>query len=47
VPREPITVAGGALGLVLDGRGRPLNLPTDAGRRRELLKKWNWNMGGE
>ncbi len=47
VPREPINVAGGALGVVLDGRGRPLNLPADAGRRRELIKKWNWNMGGE
>jgi hypothetical protein len=46
-PREPISVAGGALGLVLDGRGRPINLPADAGRRRELIKKWNWSMGGE
>ncbi len=46
-PREPISVAGGALGLVLDGRGRPINLPADAGRRRELIKKWTWTMGGE
>lgn len=47
VPHEPMSVAGGALGVVLDGRGRPLNLPADAGRRRELIKKWNWVMGGE
>jgi hypothetical protein len=46
-PREPMNVAGGALGVVLDGRGRPLNLPADAGRRRELIKKWNWTLGGE
>jgi len=46
-PREPMSVAGGALGLVLDGRGRPLGLPADAGRRRELIKKWNWTLGGE
>ncbi len=42
-----IPVSGGALGVVFDGRGRPLNLPTDAVRRRELIKKWNWTLGGE
>ncbi|HCB02529.1 MAG TPA: hypothetical protein DEP19_09115, partial [Anaerolineae bacterium] len=41
-----ITVSGGALGVVFDGRGRPLNLPTDPVRRRELIKKWNWTLGG-
>jgi hypothetical protein len=41
-----IPVSGGALGVVFDGRGRPLNLPEDAGRRHELIKKWNWTMGG-
>ncbi|MCL4268674.1 MAG: glutamate mutase L [Anaerolineales bacterium] len=41
-----IPVSGGALGVVFDGRGRPLDLPTDAVRRRELLKKWNWTLGG-
>jgi hypothetical protein len=40
-------VSGGALGVVFDGRGRPLDLPTDAVRRRELIKKWNWTLGGE
>lgn len=40
------TVSGGALGVVFDGRGRPLNLPTDPVRRRELIKKWIWTLGG-
>jgi hypothetical protein len=40
-------VSGGALGVVFDGRGRPLDLPADAVRRRELIKKWNWSLGGE
>jgi hypothetical protein len=42
-----ISVTGGALGVVFDGRGRPLTLPADAVRRRELIKKWNWTLGGE
>jgi hypothetical protein len=42
-----LPVSGGALGVVFDGRGRPLNLPADAVRRRELIKKWRWTLGGE
>jgi hypothetical protein len=42
-----LSVTGGALGVVFDGRGRPLNLPADAVRRRELIKKWIWTLGGE
>jgi hypothetical protein len=41
-----IPVSGGALGVVFDGRGRPLDLPDDPVRRRELIKKWNWTLGG-
>ncbi|MFH1184344.1 MAG: glutamate mutase L [Chloroflexota bacterium] len=41
-----VIVSGGTLGVVFDGRGRPLNLPQDSGRRRELLKKWLWTVGG-
>ena len=44
---KEITVSGGALGVVFDGRGRPLDLPSDAVRRHELIKKWNWTLGGE
>ncbi len=39
-------VQGSALGVVIDARGRPLRLPSDAARRRELLKKWLWTVGG-
>jgi hypothetical protein len=41
-----VKVTGGALGLVIDARGRPLRLPADPGRRRDLLKKWQWIFGG-
>lgn len=41
-----ISVTGGALGVVFDGRGRPLDLPSDPVRRRELIKKWHWTLGG-
>jgi hypothetical protein len=40
-----IPVSGGALGVVFDGRGRPINLPDDPVRRRELIKKWHWTLG--
>lgn len=46
-PKGGFSVGGGALGIVLDGRGRPLDLPADAVRRRELIKKWNWTLGAE
>jgi len=42
-----IPVSGGALGVVFDGRGRPLDFPKDPGSRRDLIKKWNWTLGGE
>src|SRR6266498_755574 len=40
------TVTGGALGVVIDARGRPLNLPSDPVRRRELMKRWSYTVGG-
>lgn len=40
-----VRVIGGVLGVVIDARGRPLDLPADGGRRRELLKKWLWTLG--
>jgi hypothetical protein len=42
-----ISVSGGALGVVFDGRGRPLNLPADPAKRRELIKRWHMALGGE
>ena len=40
------TVTGGAMGVVIDARGRPLNLPSDPVRRRELMKRWSYAVGG-
>jgi len=34
------TVMGGVVGVILDGRGRPLHLPTEDNTRKELLLKW-------
>ncbi|MEW6287519.1 MAG: glutamate mutase L [Chloroflexota bacterium] len=41
-----VTVTGGAMGVVIDARGRPLKFPSDAVRRRELIKKWQYTVGG-
>lgn len=41
-----LPVSGGTMGVVIDGRGRPLTLPEDAVQRRELIKKWLWTVGG-
>ena len=41
-----LQVVGGVLGVVIDARGRPLVLPEDPVRRRELFKKWLWSVGG-
>ncbi len=39
-------VPGGPFGIVIDARGRPLRLTSDPAKRRELLKKWLWVLGG-
>jgi hypothetical protein len=40
-----VEVIGSALGVVIDARGRPIRLPTEAERRRELLTLWKNKMG--
>ncbi|MGH2605835.1 MAG: hypothetical protein ACRDG5_04530, partial [Anaerolineales bacterium] len=40
-----VRVTGGAVGLILDARGRPLELPHDPVRRREQNMKWLWDIG--
>ena len=40
-----LTVSGGEMGLVIDGRGRPLVLPEDGELRRETIKKWQAKLG--
>lgn len=39
-------VRGGAVGLIVDARGRPLSLPPDAGERRDAIQKWIWDLEG-
>ncbi|MCK5074085.1 MAG: glutamate mutase L [Bacteriovoracaceae bacterium] len=34
-------VKGGVVGLVIDGRGRPIAFPDDHDEKQELVKKWN------
>lgn len=42
---EPFKVNGGACGVVIDTRERPLKLPADEGQRRDVLEYWNSFMG--
>jgi hypothetical protein len=42
-----LRVSGGALGLIIDARGRPLVLPEDLKRRKDLYRKWSWTLGGQ
>jgi len=41
-----LTIQGGAVGLVIDARGRPVHLPSEDEPRRELLRRWLWELGG-
>ena len=42
-----LRIAGGALGLIIDARGRPLELDRDPVRRREMNEKWLWDIGAK
>jgi hypothetical protein len=35
-----VKVVGGVFGIVIDARGRPLRLPVEPSRRRDILNKW-------
>lgn len=37
-------IVGGACGAVIDARGRPIVLPSDFSRRRDLLKRWKTSL---
>ncbi|MDX9993000.1 MAG: glutamate mutase L [Anaerolineales bacterium] len=41
-----IDVIGSSLGIVIDARGRPIRLPAEPERRRQLLSLWQNRMGG-
>ncbi len=47
ISNEPITIGGGVCGVVIDARGRPLQLPEDAARRGELFRSWEFMLGGK
>lgn len=36
-----VQAVGGAMGIIIDARGRPLQLSSDANRRKRLLRRWN------
>jgi hypothetical protein len=38
-------ISGTMLGVVIDARGRPLQLPPEPGRRRDLMTKWLNTLG--
>ncbi len=38
-------VEGGILGLVIDARGRPLQVPEDDEERARVLQRWRWGIG--
>lgn len=40
-----VKVIGGVLGVIIDARGRPLRLPAEPTRRRDLLNKWLTSAG--
>jgi hypothetical protein len=42
---RPVEVHGGAVGLVIDARGRPLRLPSNLEACRRLMQQWLWEMG--
>jgi uncharacterized protein (TIGR01319 family) len=46
-PGEAVTrqISGGVVGLILDGRGRPLALPSDRAARVKKLVEWNKALG--
>ena len=40
-----VEVHGGAVGVVIDARGRPLRLPPKPDVCRQLVQQWLWEMG--
>lgn len=38
-------VGGGAIGIIIDARGRPFQPPIDLKRRQDLYRKWLWSFG--
>jgi hypothetical protein len=36
---------GGAVGVIIDARGRPLSLPATRGEQQAKMQEWLWGMG--
>jgi len=41
-----LRVTGGSLGVIVDARGRPVQLPEDSLKRRQLFNQWMMSLGG-
>lgn len=41
-----VTVVGGEVGVIVDTRGRPIELPTTTEKRAETIRNWIWEMVG-
>jgi hypothetical protein len=41
-----VDIEGGALGLIIDARGRPIVFPTSLDKRRVKTQEWLWDVGG-
>ncbi|MCL5950666.1 MAG: glutamate mutase L [Chloroflexi bacterium] len=39
-------VEGGTIGVIIDARGRPIALPSDADKCRTKVQEWLWDIGG-
>jgi hypothetical protein len=44
--RQKMKVYGGTVGVVIDARGRPIQLPKEEAARRSLVRQWLWELGG-
>jgi hypothetical protein len=43
---KTVTLHGGEVGLVVDARGRPLEVEREGLARHELVRQWLWDVGG-
>ena len=43
---QKLRVEGGTVGVVIDARGRPIQMPKDESARRSLVRQWFWELGG-
>jgi hypothetical protein len=44
--QQKMRVYGGTVGVVIDARGRPIQLPKEDAARRSQVRQWFWELGG-